>query len=55
MSIYQMSRAIAQYDSWYELERTLSTIEMLRDVKLDWSLIKSLWRDLQRTPKARAL
>jgi hypothetical protein len=50
-----LSRALAAYNTWRDVERSLEGIERIYSLQLDREHIKSLWQDNQRVARSWAL
>ncbi len=50
-----ISMAVAMIDTKKDLERIVSGIEMVHQVKLDHEHITNIWRDIKRVPVSYAL
>ena len=50
-----ISMAVSMIDTKHELERIVTGIEMMHQVKIDHQRIYRIWRDIKRVPINRAL
>lgn len=51
----QLSIAVASFPNKRELEGAIVALEVMHRISIDKEKLLGLWRDVQRTPKSRAL